>query len=200
MGICPSLAHLVDETKETRYGPLVDSGCRTGSELLAVWRELQEEYREACHFLGKEVVGPAALEVGGIGEDSTTGATRKILAGPAGQGRFDCFEQCLASEGGDQGPGHLQLEGARQALHRLPPPEPWPPLQAVLARDGRGPVNPALPPLQGLHGQTGRESGSFQGQQVWGEGHRNCCSPGPGLKPKPRKGNMVFQTQPSCWT
>ena len=63
-GICPPLAHLVGETKETRYRPLVDSGCRTGRELAAVWRELQEEHREACHFLGKEVEGPAAMEVG----------------------------------------------------------------------------------------------------------------------------------------
>ena len=29
---------------------------------------------------------------------------------------------------------------------------------------------------------------------------RNCCSPGSGLKPKSRRGNMIFQTQPSCWT
>ena len=53
-GICPPLAHLVGGTPQTRYGPLVESGCRTCRELLAAWQEVQEEYREACHFLGKK--------------------------------------------------------------------------------------------------------------------------------------------------
>ena len=71
VGICPPLAHLVGKTKEKRYSPLVDSGYRTDRELGALWRELQDEHREACDFLGKEVEGPAAVEVGGIGEGST---------------------------------------------------------------------------------------------------------------------------------
>ena len=77
----------------------MESGCRTGRELAAVWRELQEEHREACHFLGKEVEGPAAAEVGGIGDGATTGATRKLLARAREEWRFDCFEQCLALQG-----------------------------------------------------------------------------------------------------
>ena len=98
-GICPTLAHLVGGTPETRYTPLVESGCRTGRELLSLWQELQEEFREACHFLGKELEGPAAVGVGGIGEGSTTGATRKLLARAREEWRFDTFERSLALQG-----------------------------------------------------------------------------------------------------
>ena len=98
-GIWPPLAHLVGGTPETRYSPLVESGCRTGRELLAAWREVQEEYREACLFLGKEEEGPASVEVGAIGDGSTTGATRKLLARAREEWRFDCFEQSLGLQG-----------------------------------------------------------------------------------------------------
>ena len=66
---------------------------------------MQEEYREACHFLGKDMEGPAAVEVGAIGEGSTTGATRKLLARAREEWRFDCFELGLARQGREAAKG-----------------------------------------------------------------------------------------------
>ena len=75
---------------------------RAGSSLqeaCGLGQELQEELREACHFLGKELEGPAAVGVGGIGEGSTTGATRKLLARAREEWRFDTFERSLVLQG-----------------------------------------------------------------------------------------------------
>ena len=60
---------------DRRWEEMLDSGCRTGVELVQLWDTLQREAREMCDFLGEELVGPLAVAVQGAGEGSVTGAT-----------------------------------------------------------------------------------------------------------------------------
>ena len=78
-GVCPQLAHLVCPTGDTqrRWKPLVDSGCRTGVELVRAWDLLQGEARGMAEFLGEELEGSLAVPVIGMGEGSVNGSTRK---------------------------------------------------------------------------------------------------------------------------
>ena len=78
-GICPPLAHLVGEDSNTRWEPLLQSDCRTGQELARAWRLVQGEARESCQFMGKELEGALAVHEAGIGEGSTSGATRSKI-------------------------------------------------------------------------------------------------------------------------
>ena len=50
-GVCPPLAHLVGDTHETRYAPLVASNHRTGRELARAWEGMVREAREANTYL-----------------------------------------------------------------------------------------------------------------------------------------------------
>ena len=95
-GVCPTLAHLVGNTAETRYAPLLASGCRTGVELRRAWEAVQGEAREACEFLGRELEGPLAATLEGLGEGSTTGATRKLLSKAREELRLDVFERSIS--------------------------------------------------------------------------------------------------------
>ena len=71
-GVCPPLAHLVGETAETRYGPLVESNARTGRELMVMWEGMVREVREGTAYLGRELEeGPFSVPVAGVGEGST---------------------------------------------------------------------------------------------------------------------------------
>ena len=59
---------------------MLQSGCRTGRVLARAWESIQEEAREVCEYLGKELEGPLGTEVEGLGAGSTKGATRKELS------------------------------------------------------------------------------------------------------------------------
>ena len=79
-GICQPLAHLSgsdEEGSESRWRPLVNSGCRTGVEMARAWEYLQQEARECCQYTGQELSGHLSVEVEGIGEGTTDGSTRK---------------------------------------------------------------------------------------------------------------------------
>ena len=78
-GICPQLSHLVGDMSDVnrRWGPLLDSGCRTGVELARAWEIIQTEARGLVDFLGEELEGTLAVEVTGVGQGSVNGRTRK---------------------------------------------------------------------------------------------------------------------------
>ena len=81
-GVCPTLAHLVGEEGEVRYQPLVASTSRTGRELNTCWVGMVREAEESLTYLGRELEesdSPFSVPVAGVGEGSTTGATRKVL-------------------------------------------------------------------------------------------------------------------------
>ena len=94
-GVAPHLAHLVGDREEARYEPLIQSNCRTGVELAEAWARLQGEGRAACELLGREFEGPLSVPVAGIGEGSTTGATRKLLSRAREELRLALFERSL---------------------------------------------------------------------------------------------------------
>jgi hypothetical protein len=75
-GVCRLLEGVLGDLHSredgTRWAPLLASGTRTGVELAAAWRRLQEEAREATTFLGEELTGPLAIPVEGLGEHSVT--------------------------------------------------------------------------------------------------------------------------------
>ena len=78
-GICPQLSYLVGdmENANQRWGPLLQSGCRTGVELARAWELIQVEARGLVNFLEEELEGTLGVEVTGVGEGSVTGSTRK---------------------------------------------------------------------------------------------------------------------------
>ena len=55
-GICPQLSHLVGdmENANQRWGPLLQSGCRTGVELARAWELIKVEARGLVNFLEEE--------------------------------------------------------------------------------------------------------------------------------------------------
>ena len=60
---------------QIRWGPLLQSGCRTGLELARAWELIQVEARGLVNFLEEDLEG--TLGVTGVGEGSVTGSTRK---------------------------------------------------------------------------------------------------------------------------
>ena len=96
-GVCPPLAHLVGHTSDARYAPLVESGCRTGRELAAAWDGLVREATDSCDYLGRDLEGPMASPVAGVGEGSTTGATRKLLSKAREELRLEVFERAIST-------------------------------------------------------------------------------------------------------
>ena len=78
-GICPQLSHLVGESALDRWRPLIQSGCRTGNELMALWENQQHLMRQCYSFLGEEMEGPFASPVEGVGDGSVDGSSRKRL-------------------------------------------------------------------------------------------------------------------------
>ena len=106
-GVCPPLAHLVGETGETRYQPLVEFNARTGRELVAVWQGMvQQEVREGMDFVGRQVEdGPFSVPVAGVGEGSTLGATRKILVRAREELRLEIMERGISLHPDQRGVG-----------------------------------------------------------------------------------------------
>ena len=75
---CQSLAHLAggEDPADTRWRPLIESGCRTGLELARAWSILQGEARECCHYFGQELSGQLSRAQEGIGDGAEDGSTR----------------------------------------------------------------------------------------------------------------------------
>ena len=51
-----------------RWKSLIQSGCRTGQELVTSWSLLQEEARQCTAYLGEELKTPLSSPVEGAGE------------------------------------------------------------------------------------------------------------------------------------
>ena len=68
-GVCPQLAHLVGDSRDTnqRWAPLLESGCKSGPELAKAWESIQREARGMTEFLGQEMEGASSVEVTGVG-------------------------------------------------------------------------------------------------------------------------------------
>ena len=79
-GICRILENTLGDgslPSETRWKPLLDSGCRTGEELKRAWLILQQEDQQSREFLQQEQKGPLLVNVEGAGEGSIDGKTRQ---------------------------------------------------------------------------------------------------------------------------
>ena len=63
------------EDSHQRWQPLIESGCRTGQELVRAWENLQNEGKRMCEFLGIDLEAPLSVPVSAIGEGSTNGST-----------------------------------------------------------------------------------------------------------------------------
>ena len=98
-GVCPTLGHLVGEQQETRWAPLLESDCRTARELRWSYQQVRREVDEACAYLGREVEGVLAVPLEGLGEGSTSGATRKLLSRAREELRLEVFQAgCLSTQ------------------------------------------------------------------------------------------------------
>ena len=105
-GVCPPLAHLVGEGGEARYQFLVDSNTRTGRELNSCWVGMVREVEESLTYLGREMEeGPFSVPVAGVGEGSTTGATRKVLTRAREEIRLEVFGMAISLHPNQQGRG-----------------------------------------------------------------------------------------------
>ena len=80
-GVCQQLTHLVAEPgdEENRWQALLQSGCRTGTELAWCWESLTTEAREMGTFLNQEVEKIFLVPVQGVGEGRTDGKTRSVI-------------------------------------------------------------------------------------------------------------------------
>jgi hypothetical protein len=97
-GICQPLAYLggADEDGvDTRWRPLIDSGCRTGVEMARAWEHLQQEAAECRQYLGEEVTGQLSVPPEGVGEGRTDGSTRAEVTKERDKLRVDVLEKAL---------------------------------------------------------------------------------------------------------
>ena len=81
-GVCQQLVGVIGDGQgqvDRRWQPLLQSGCRTGRELLNAWSLLQREATESAEYLGLELSGVLAVPVEGAGEGSVDGGTRKLV-------------------------------------------------------------------------------------------------------------------------
>ena len=79
-GVCQQLKAVIGECSgESRWKPLLDSGCRTGVELSNSWWTLKGEIQKCTSYLGQDIKGPFAVEIENVGEGSSDGSTRKML-------------------------------------------------------------------------------------------------------------------------
>ena len=78
-GIFPQLSNVLVEVGDgmNRWRGLLESGCRTGQELKALWTTLQEEAGQMTTYLGAGFDGPLAIPVEGAGEGSSDGSSRR---------------------------------------------------------------------------------------------------------------------------
>ena len=64
---------------DTRWRPLINSGCRTGIEMARAWEQLQQEASECCQYVGEEVTGQLSVPTEGVGGGTTDGSTRAAV-------------------------------------------------------------------------------------------------------------------------
>ena len=81
-GVCPQLSHLVGEpgVVDRRWEPLVQSGCRTGRELVVAWNSLTTEATECAAYLSEATETMFTVQVEAVGEGRTDGSTRGLLS------------------------------------------------------------------------------------------------------------------------
>ena len=107
-GVCPPLAHLVGEEGEVRYQPLVASGNRTSREFTQAWEGMVREVEECHTYLGRELEesgSPFSVPLAGVGEGSTTGATRKVLVRAREEIRLEVFSRAISLHPDQKGVG-----------------------------------------------------------------------------------------------
>ena len=63
----------------TRWSELIESGCRTGSELVRAWQILRQEASESCLYLGRDLEGLLSSEAKGAGDGCEDGSTRRKI-------------------------------------------------------------------------------------------------------------------------
>ena len=92
------------EGGETRYQPLVDSENRTDRELSQCWELLVREVKESAEYLGREFEdGLFTALVAGIGQGSTSGATRKAITKAREETRLEVMSLAISSHPNQQG-------------------------------------------------------------------------------------------------
>ena len=86
-GVCPQLSNILggeecfgDEATGDRWRVLLQSDCSEGKELRQLWRNLQEEERQAASWLEIEMQENLGQRVGEVGGDSRDGSTRGRIA------------------------------------------------------------------------------------------------------------------------
>ena len=81
-GICKQLGQVLGDMQQpsTRWSELIESGCRTGSELFSAWQTLRQEASESCHYLGRDLEGLLASEARGAGDGCEDGSTRRKIS------------------------------------------------------------------------------------------------------------------------
>ena len=81
-GVCQQLVGVVGDGQgqvSNRWQPLLNLGCRTGSELAHALALLQREATECAGYLAQDIVGALAVPVEGAGEGSVDGSTRRSI-------------------------------------------------------------------------------------------------------------------------
>ena len=79
-GVCQQLTTLIGQANGhtgARWQPLIQSGCRTGKELLNAWNILQTEATQCSTFLCQELQEPLSTRVEAAGNGSDDGSTRR---------------------------------------------------------------------------------------------------------------------------
>ena len=82
-GVCDQLNPIIGDftgSKDTRWGRLINSGCRTGSEFAESWDIIKEEVSESHRYLEKSMdLSPMNISAQGAGDGREDGTTRKIV-------------------------------------------------------------------------------------------------------------------------
>lgn len=80
-GICTNLAHLAgeEESKETRWAPLMASGSRLGEEFTAAWTTVKTEAELLSAFVEEELPAVFSTEAAGFGDGAAFGTRRQVV-------------------------------------------------------------------------------------------------------------------------
>jgi len=98
-GVCQMLQEVIGDgqgSTSTRWQALIQSGCRTGKELVSAWSLLQEEARQCAAYLGEELKAPLSSPVEGAGDGSKNGSTRKKVVQQREELRGAVFKEAMA--------------------------------------------------------------------------------------------------------
>jgi hypothetical protein len=98
-GVCQLLKAVIGEdqgSSSTRWHSLIQSGCRTGQELVSSWSQLQEEARQCADYLGQELMSPLSSPVEGAGDGSNNGSTRRKVVQQREELRGGVFQEAMA--------------------------------------------------------------------------------------------------------